>query len=37
LRDRWRKRLHELVAETVHDEAEVHDELGRLIASVSAR
>ena len=34
LRDRWRKRLRALVAETVHDETEVRDELGRLVASV---
>lgn len=34
LRDQWRKRLRELVAETVQHEAEVPDELGRLVASV---
>jgi RNA polymerase sigma-70 factor (ECF subfamily) len=37
LRDRWRKLLRELVAETVHDESEVQDELGSLIASVETR
>ena len=35
LRSRWRKRLRELVAETVHHESEVQDELRSLIASVN--
>jgi RNA polymerase sigma factor (sigma-70 family) len=36
LRARWRKQLRELVAETVHDQSEVKDELRSLIASVNA-
>ena len=36
LRSRWRKRLRELVAETVREESEVPDELRSLIASVDA-
>jgi RNA polymerase sigma-70 factor (ECF subfamily) len=35
LRSRWRKRLCELVAETVSEKSEVQDELRSLIASVS--
>lgn len=34
LRSRWKKRIRELVAETVRDESEVQDELRNLIASV---
>ena len=34
LRARWRKRLRELVAETVRDESEIQDELHSLITSV---
>lgn len=34
LRSRWRRRIRELVAETVRDESEVQDELRSLIASV---
>jgi RNA polymerase sigma-70 factor (ECF subfamily) len=37
LRARWRKRLRELVAETVNEETEIHDELRTLIASVDSR
>jgi len=37
LRGRWRKRLRELVAETVDRETEIHDELTTLIASVDPR
>jgi RNA polymerase sigma factor (sigma-70 family) len=37
LRARWRKRLRELVAETVNEEREIHDELNTLIASVDSR
>lgn len=36
LRSRWRKRLRELVIETVRDESEVKEELLSLIASVDA-
>lgn len=36
LRARWRKRLRELVAETVNDESEIRDELRTLIASVDS-
>ncbi len=34
LRSRWRKRIRELVAETVRDESQIQDELRNLIASV---
>lgn len=37
LRDRWRNRLRQLVAETVNEESEVHDELSTLIASLESR
>jgi RNA polymerase sigma-70 factor (ECF subfamily) len=36
LRARWRKRLRELVADTVRGESEVKDELQSLITSVNA-
>ena len=35
LRSRWRERIRELVAETVGDEADVDDELSRLLSSLS--
>ena len=36
LRTRWRKRIRDLVAETVNEESEIQDELKSLIASLDA-
>lgn len=37
LRARWRDRIHELVAETVHDPSDVRDELRSLVGAVRSR